>query len=51
MHLGCNLQLDGVMNDQSNDGSTREYHAVDTLNFVHEFCKIFGSTGTPEYGV
>ena len=51
MHLGCNLRkafLDGMKNGQSNDGSTREYYAVDT--FVYEFCKLFGNKGTPEYG-
>lgn len=26
----------------------RKHHPVDT--FVHEFCKLFGKTGTPEYG-
>ena len=52
MHLGCNLRkafLDGVRSGQSNDvGNAREYYAVDT--FVHEFCKMFGRKGTPEYG-
>ena len=52
MDLGCNLRkafLDGVRSNQSNDvGNAREYYAVDTLE--HEFCKMFGRKGTPEYG-
>ena len=48
MHLGCNLRkafLDGTNNLSS--GGTREYHSVDV--FVHEFCKLFGHYGVPEY--
>ena len=47
MHLGVNLikaSLNGI-NDEQED-STR-YHKVDTL--VHEFCKLFGTTGVREY--
>ena len=47
MHLGVNLRkafLNGI--DDEEEDSTR-YHKVDTL--VHEFCKLFGTTGVPEY--
>ena len=47
MHLGCNLRkafLDGTKLVSS---GTREYHSVDV--FVHEFCKLFGRYGVPEY--
>lgn len=43
MHLGVNLRkafLSGTMEDE-------RYHRTDT--FVHEFCKLFGKTGGPEY--
>lgn len=49
MHLGVNLRkafLSGF--DASSDSCDRQYHPVDTL--VHEFCKVFGKHGTPEYG-
>ena len=45
MHLGINLRkafLVGINND-----SEKRYHRVDTL--VHEFCKLFGKLGVPEY--
>ena len=51
MHLGCNLRkafLDGTKYDKQIDASCREYHSVDTL--VHEFYKLFGCNGVPEYG-
>lgn len=54
MHLGVNLRkafLKGAKsftNSDSNDTETREQHQVDTL--VHEFCKLFGKHGVPEYG-
>ena len=44
MHLGVNLRkafLDGTSEQDV------RYHKVDT--FVHEFCKLFGRTGGPEY--
>lgn len=44
MHLGVNLRkafLDGTSEQDE------RYHRVDT--FVHEFCKLFGRTGGPEY--
>ena len=54
MHLGVNLRkafLSGVKDtsEQTSDSGTglRDYHQVDTL--VHEFCKLFGKRGTPEY--
>ena len=57
MHLGVNLRkafLKGAKNltnsNSSDTGSTssREQHQVDTM--VHEFCKLFGNHGVPEYG-
>ena len=52
MHLGVNLRkafLSGVMepDDEAEELCERKYHRVDTL--VHEFCKLFGRTGVPEY--
>ena len=48
MHLGCNLRKAFISetNVVSSNG-TREYHSVDV--FVHEFCKLFGRYGVPEY--
>ena len=56
MHLGVNLRkafLDGLKTvELSSRGpqasERREYHQTDTL--VHEFCKLFGCHGVPEYG-
>jgi len=51
MHLGTNLRkafLEGIENENINQPGEREYHMVDIL--VHEFCKLFGKHGTPEYG-
>ena len=53
MHLGINLRkafLDGIKstNEHPCESRQREHHTVDIL--VHEFCKIFGRHGTPEYG-
>ena len=53
MHLGVNLRkafLSGVKKAFPSDVSTnrREYNRTDT--FVHEFCKLFGRHGVPEYG-
>ena len=53
MHLGVNLRkafLGGVknLNPPDSDLQQREYHQVDTL--VHEFCKLLGKCGVPEYG-
>ena len=48
MHLGVNLRkafLNGLAD--IDDDSERRYHRVDTL--VHEFCKLFGTSGVPEY--
>ena len=50
MHLGVKLRkafLDGV-HVQDDTSGDRQHHPVDTL--VHEFCKVFGKHGTPEYG-
>lgn len=53
MHLGTNLRkafLDGIksLHDQSCESGQRDYHTVDVT--VHEFCKVFGKHGVPEYG-
>ena len=49
MHLGVNLRKAFLGGTFQSDGlSNRKYHPVDTL--VHEFCKLFGKHGTPEYG-
>ena len=51
MHLGVNLRkafLNGLVTDNEADGTNdRKYHQVDV--FVHEFCKLFGKHGVPEY--
>ena len=49
MHLAVNLRkafLSGVSLDSSSNAD--RYHPADL--FVHEFCKLFGSYGVPEYG-
>ena len=55
MHLGVNLRkvfLDGTKNSVSgyngNAKHQRPYHQIDSM--VHEFCKVFGKHGVPEYG-
>ena len=51
MHLGVNLRkafLSGIADESDDQSNSRKYHPVDTL--VHEFCKVFGKHGTPEYG-
>ena len=53
MHLGTNLRkafLDGIrsIHNQPCENGQRDYHTVDVL--VHEFCKLFGKHGVPEYG-
>ena len=51
MHLGVNLRkafLSGIVDLSTDASNDREYHPVDTL--VHEFCKVFGKYGVPEYG-
>ena len=40
--------FDGIRHDKQSDSSHGDYHTVDT--FVHEFCKLFGCKGVPEYG-
>ena len=53
MHLGCNLRmafLNGIKkaeHDKEHVNTNKEHHSVDTL--VHEFCKLFGHCGVPEY--
>lgn len=53
MHLGVNLRkafLEGIKSVTSVDSvQQHEYHQADVL--VHEFCKLFGKTGVPEYGL
>ena len=53
MHLGVNLRksfLDGtkITSTTEEPSERREYYQTDVL--VHEFCKLFGKNGTPEYG-
>ena len=51
MHLGVNLRkafLSGTVCESDDHSGSRKHHPVDT--FVHEFCKVFGRYGTPEYG-
>lgn len=51
MHLGINLRkafLTGIISEDSVTDSGTKYHPVD--KFVHEFCKLLGKNGTPEYG-
>ena len=52
MHLAVNLRkafMSGIISDVSVHAlNEREHHPIDTL--VHEFCKLFGKYGTPEYG-
>ena len=47
MHLGCNLRKAFLSENNVSPSGTREYHSVDV--FVHEFCKLFGCYGVPEY--
>lgn len=47
MHLGCNLRKAFLSENNVSPSGTREYHSVDV--FVHEFCKLFGRYGVPEY--
>jgi hypothetical protein len=54
MHLGCNLRkaflvgIKSICDKNSDKEYNREYHQVDII--VHEFHKLFGKHGTPEYG-
>ena len=50
MHLGINLRkafLSGLVQENTSS-SDRQHYQVDIL--VHEFCKVFGRHGVPEYG-
>lgn len=56
MHLGVNLRkalLDGIRSLTSAESTSspqqQERHQTDTL--VHEFCKLIGKHGVPEYGL
>ena len=51
MHLGVNLRkafCDRIRTDSRHDAN-RDRPRVDQL--VHEFCKLFGQRGVPEYGL
>ena len=51
MHLGINLCkafINGRTTLTNHSVGDRQYHLVDTL--IHEFCKLFGQHGAPEYG-
>ena len=56
MHLGSNLRkafIEGTNDVFKEDttvesGATRRHNSTDTL--VHEFCKLYGTHGVPEYG-
>uniref|UniRef100_A0A1X7V6J4 Uncharacterized protein n=1 Tax=Amphimedon queenslandica TaxID=400682 RepID=A0A1X7V6J4_AMPQE len=51
IHLGVNLRkafLGGASNLQAGDNAEESRHAVKV--FVHQFCKVFGKHGSPEYG-
>ena len=47
MHLAVNLRK-AFLNGISHSTISDRYHPLDTL--VHEFCKLFGRCGVPEYG-
>ena len=55
MHLGVNLRKaflqgsDSSMQLSEATAVTRPYPETDTI--VHEFCKVFGTKGTPEYSI
>ena len=46
MHLGVNLRK-AFMSGTVTTEQEERYHRADT--FIHEFCKLFGSAGCPEY--
>ena len=51
MHLGINIRkafLKGIDSTVKDCNGSRQFYPVDTL--VHEFCKLFGKLGVPEYG-
>lgn len=47
MHLAVNLRKAFLNSLGTIDDSEKRYFRVDTL--VHEFCKLFGKSGVPEY--
>ena len=47
MHLGINLRKSFLNGLVDIDDSNKRYYRVDIL--VHEFCKLFGTSGVPEY--
>ena len=51
MHLGVNLRKAFLQasNVPTSEATARHYSETDTI--VHEFCKIFGNKGVPEYGI
>jgi len=54
MHLGSNLQKAFLEGTKDHIHSTLELHAHRehdlTDSLIHEFCKLFGKHGAPEYG-
>lgn len=51
MHLGSNLRkafLEGTNDAFDDDEGSRKHDPTDAL--IHEFCKLFGLHGVPEYG-
>ena len=51
MHLGVNLRKAFLQasNAPTSEATARQYSETDTI--VHEFCKVFGNKGVPEYGI
>ena len=49
MHLGVNLRkaFQSAVNEEESDQTKRKYFQVDTM--IHEFCKLLGKHGVPEY--
>ena len=47
MHLGVNLRKAFLCGTDTGDDDSKRHHRVDT--FVHEFSKLFGKHGVPEY--
>jgi len=56
MHLGVNLRIAFLDGTKSHTTNCRDLHAKQHQDchisdvMVHEFCKLFGRHGVPEYG-
>ena len=54
MHLGCNLRkafLIGMASTDRDETLTSGHRDRDSVEtFIYEFCKLFGTSGVPEYG-